>query len=48
MKNHCVGNSKMKPIDADEFFNRNVIIDELESTLNDYGATYASVVAEDE
>ena len=31
---HCIGNSKMKPIDVDESFDINITIDELESNLN--------------
>ena len=44
--NHWVGHSKMKPIDDDKLFNRKVIIDELESDLNDYDKTEASSVTE--
>ena len=39
-----VGNSKMKPIDADELFNRKEIINELESSLNKNDQTEESVV----
>ena len=35
----------MKPIDVDEFFNRSVIILELEYNLNDGDTIYTSVVA---
>ena len=48
MKNHCVGHPKMKPIDVDELFYRNFIINELESSLNNDDKAEASVVAEDE
>ena len=42
---HWVVHSKMKPIDADELFNRKVVIDELESNINDKNETESSVVA---
>ena len=48
MNNHWVGNSIMKPIDVDEFFNKKVIICELESSLNEDAAIDASVVTNQE
>ena len=45
MKNHCVIQSLMTPIDVREFFNRMVIIYELGSSLNDDGKISTSVVA---
>ena len=47
MKN-WVGHSKLIPIDFVELFNRKVIINELESSLNNYNKPESSVVAEDE
>ena len=42
---HWVVHLKMKPIDADELFNRKFVIDELESNINDKNETESSVVA---
>ena len=47
IKNHWVVHSKMKPIGVDEFFSRNIVINELESILNKDDKTEASVAAED-
>ena len=47
MKN-WVGHSKLIPIDFVELFKRKVIINELESSLNNYNKPESSVVAEDE
>ena len=45
ISNHWVGHSKMKPIDVNKSFNRNVIINELEFSLNDDDdKTEASVI----
>ena len=44
---HWVGRSKMKPIDVEELFNRKVVIDELETNLNDNDKTEALVVSEE-
>ena len=41
-----VGHSKMKSINVDEFFDRKVDIDELESIFNENDKTEALVVAE--
>ena len=43
---HSVGHSKIKPLDVDKLFNRKVVINELESSLNINDQTEASVVAE--
>ena len=44
--NYWIRHSIMKPIYVDELFNRKVIINELESSLNDDDAIDASVVPE--
>ena len=44
--NHWIGHSIIKPIDANELFNRRVIISELEYSLNDDDTIGASVLTE--
>ena len=47
IRNHWVGHSLIKPIDVDDLFNKRIIIRELESSLNDDGAIYTSIVEDD-
>ena len=47
MTSHWVGNSLMKPIDFDKFFNIRFTFCELESSLNDDDAIEPSVIEAD-